>query len=146
MLQQYDAWDSYHDRPLPASAISNIAEGALYRLTGFGGASTYSPNWKRGDDRILAELGLSSSRKTLVAYPSSNDEFTCVSEQMRVLGVHQKVWQQPFGDQDEWLKGLVRWISGRSDLQLIVRLHPRMGVGHRHATLSSDYYKMKQLF
>lgn len=146
MLEQYDDWEKFSDRPLPANVVSDIAEGALYRLTGFGGASTYSPNWTQKGDQVLNELGLNPRLKTLVAFPSSHDEFVCVSEQMRVLGFPYGSARQPFKSQEDWLRALIDWISSRPGLQLVVRLHPRMGVGHRHSTLSSDYHLMKELF
>jgi hypothetical protein len=146
MLEQTDEWERFSDRPLPAHVVSDIAEGALYRLTGFGGASTYSPNWTPKGGELFNELGLNPKARTLVAFPSSHDEFVCLSEQMRILGFSYGSTRQPFKSQEDWLRALVYWVSKRPDLQLVVRLHPRMGVGHRHSTLSSDYHLMKQLF
>ena len=146
MLEQSDDWPNYEDRPIPPGVVSEIASGALYRMSNQGGASTYSPTWSNDSGRVFGELGLSRDRRTIVAYPSSYDEYVCVAGQFKALGLSYPDRPQPFVDQEAWLCELVQWISGRPDLQLVLRMHPRMGVGHRHSTLSSDYRKLKDTF
>jgi hypothetical protein len=145
-FEQIDNWKKYSSYPIKPKVVAEIAEGALFRLTNQGGASTYSPTWSKESREIFKELGLSHERRTLIAYPSSHDEFVCIAGQLRALGFAYPDRPQPFADQATWLRELVQWVSKRSDLQLIIRLHPRMGVGHRHATISSDYRKLKDAF
>ncbi len=142
-FEQIDEWPKYKDLPIPARVVSEIAAGALYRLTNQGGASTYSPTWSNDSRKVFEELGLSPAQRTIVAYPSSYDEYVCISGQLKALGLAYPDSPQPFADQEAWLRQLVQWVSKRPDLQLVLRLHPRVGVGHRHSTLSSDYQKLK---
>ena len=145
-FEQIDDWKKYSSYPIKPEVVGEIADGALFRLTNQGGASTYSPIWSQDSRKVFEELSLSHERRTLVAYPSSHDEFVCISGQLKALGLAYADRPQPFSDQEIWLRELVQWVSKRSDLQLIVRLHPRMGIGHRHATISSDYRKLKDAF
>ena len=143
---QIDDWKTYSSYPMAPEVVGEIADGALFRLTNQGGASTYSPTWSQESEKVFDELGLSRERRTLIAYPSSHDEFVCIFGQLKALGFAYPDRPQPFTDQETWLRELVEWVSNRLDLQLIVRMHPRMGVGHRHSTISSDYRKLKEAF
>jgi hypothetical protein len=145
-FEQIDGWQEYAGHPIKPEVVDEIADGALFRLTNQGGASTYSPTWSQESEKVFDELGLSRGRRTLVAYPSSYDEYVCIAGQLKALGFGYPDRPQPFADQETWLRELVRWVAKRTDLQLIVRMHPRMGVGHRHATISSDYRKLKEAF
>ena len=139
MLNLVDKWPEHRDRPLSASVVADVLDGALFRLCGHGGVSTYSPNWAQEKDNLIEELGLDSQRKTLVAYNSSMDEVVCNREFMRVIGEPYEQENVPFVDQLTWLCELIRWVGRRSDLQLIVRLHPRMGSdSHRHSGVASQ--------
>jgi hypothetical protein len=145
-FEQIDDWKTYSSYPMTPEVVGEIADGALFRLTNQGGASTYSPTWSQESEKVFDELGLSRERRTLIAYPSSYDEYVCIAGQLKALGFAYPDRPQPFADQETWLRELVLWVSKRSDLQLIVRMHPRMGVGHRHSTISSDYRKLKDAF
>jgi hypothetical protein len=145
-LEQIDDWKTYSSYPMTPEVVGEIADGALFRLTNQGGASTYSPTWSQESEKVFDELGLSRERRTLIAYPSSYDEYVCIAGQLKALGFAYPDRPQPFADQETWLRELVEWVSKRSNLQLIVRMHPRMGVGHRHSTISSDYRKLKEAF
>jgi len=146
ILHQIAHWRDYQDRPIEAASIAKIATSALYRLSGHGGASTYSPNWVRRDKGLQTELGLSAERKTIVAYTASSDEFVAISQIMNALGKPYAQGRKPFADQKSWLRDLVDWVGTRDDLQLIVRFHPRIGVGHRHASHASEYFQFKKEF
>ncbi len=143
MLSQVDQWREYRETPIEPRAVANILDGALFRMQAFGGASTYSPNWQKDPGDLFEQLGLSRGRKTLVAYTSSTDELICNREFMRVIGSSYEQERQPFADQVEWLRHLIAWVGRRDDLQLVVRLHPRMGAGHRHSGKASQYEQME---
>src|SRR5262249_17981858 len=137
-------WPDYRDRAVAPEKIADISAGALFRLWAHGGTSTYSPNWVRRDKGLQAELGLSPDRKTIVAYTSSHDELAAARAQMEVLGRPFEDNAGPFADQKAWLQALFEWVGQRSDVQLIVRLHPRIAAGHRHSSVASEYYHLKK--
>lgn len=142
LLDQIDRWPEYRDQPIEPSMISAIAEGALYRLRGHGGASTHSPNWTRQTADLEERLGLSRSRKTLVAYTSSLDEFVALRGILGALGRFSAERPGPFEDQFAWLRALIDWTALRSDVQLIVRIHPRTGSA-RFGSAASEYFRLR---
>jgi len=145
-LEQVTHWPRYRDLSIPPHAVEAIGESALFRLRGHGGASTYSPNWVRRDAALQEELGLKRDKKTLVAYSSSLDEYVAVDRIMRALGKPYGQAPRPFADQHEWLRALINWAGQRDDLQLIVRLHPRLAAGRRHDAVASEYHLFRREF
>ena len=146
LYDQIANWNRVRDRAVEPSMIANIAEGSLYRLRGHGGASTYSPNWMHDDGGLRERLGLRADRKTIVAYSSSADEFVASIGIMDVLGMTFAKGARPFEDQVDWLTSLAEWVGSRDELQLVIRLHPRMAAGHRHASESTEYAFFRRLF
>lgn len=145
-LEQVELWPRYRDVPISPDMVAEIGEASLFRLRGHGGVSTYSPNWVRRDRPLQEELGFRCDRKTIVAYSSSLDEFVAVDRIMQALGKPYGQQPRPFFDQHAWLQALVEWVGSRSDLQLIVRLHPRLAAGRRHDAHASEYYRFKREF
>lgn len=143
LLNQIDRWPDYRQNPIEPSMISAIAEGALFRLRGHGGASTHSPNWTKQTEDLEEKLGLSRSRKTLVAYTSSLDEFVASRGVLSALGRPYAVGPRPFDDQYAWLSALIDWTASRSDVQLVIRVHPRTR-SSRYATVASEYFRLKR--
>ena len=144
MMLQVDKWPVTGKLPIPPEAIAQILDGGLYRMRGFGGASTYSPNWSANSENVLARLNLPPGGKLLVAYSNSTDELLCNREILRVMGIPYAQTPNPFSSQVDWLQALVAWVGTRPDLRLIIRLHPRMAAGHRHPQASSEVTEIRQ--
>lgn len=145
-LEQVTHWPRYRALPIEPQVVAAIGESSLFRLRGHGGASTYSPNWARRETALQEELGLSRGNKTLVAYSSSLDEYVAVDRIMRALGKPYGQAPRPFADQHGWLRGLIDWAGTRDDLQLVVRLHPRLAAGSRHDAPASEYHVFRREF
>jgi hypothetical protein len=108
--------------------------------------STYSPNWTADNTRLFEELALARDRKTILAYTSSDDEILCVQEFMKVLGYPLEDYRRPFTDQDAWLHGLIDWVADREDIQLVVRVHPRLAATSRHGSIATQAARIKREF
>jgi hypothetical protein len=145
-FEQVDRWKEYRACAIDPKTIADIADGAIFRLYGHGGVSTYSPNWSENPGNLLDELGLPPGGKVLVAYTNSTDELICNQQALRVLGYDFESARNPFSSQIAWLRQLIDWVSRRGDLRLVLRLHPRMAVSTRHANLASEYRQMKDAF
>jgi hypothetical protein len=143
MMAQMDKWPVNGKLPIPPETIAQILDGGLYRLRGSGGASTYSPNWSQNSD-VLTQLNLPPGGKLLAVFSNSTDELLCNREILRVMGIPYAQTRNPFSTQIEWLKALIAWVAARPDLRLVIRLHPRMAKGHRHAQASSEATQMRQ--
>jgi hypothetical protein len=146
LLDQLDDWDKNRNVPITPRIISDVADGALYRLSGTGGVSTHSPNWVRRDSGLHAELGLSPHRKTIVAYSSSADEILASRVILKAMGRAYEDGATPFLDQRAWMLALTRWVGGRPDLQMVIRMHPRIAGGNRVSSISAEYHQLKQDF
>ena len=145
-LEQVTHWPRYRSLPIPPRIVEAIGESSLFRLRGHGGTSTYSPNWVRRETALQGEFGLVRDKKTVVAYSSSLDEYVAVGRIMRALGKPYGQAPRPFADQHEWLRALIDWAGRRDDLQLIVRLHPRLAAGQRHDAPASEYNLFRREF
>ena len=142
---QIGSWLKHRDAEIEPQKVDEIAASSLYRMQAHGGASTYSPNWDQERTRLHVDLGLVPERRTIVAYTSSNDEVISARAQMQIIGRAYPEGRSPFSSQNDWLESLLEWIGRRSDLQMIMRLHPRMAVGHRHSGAATEYHQLKKL-
>lgn len=121
-----DEWPQWRDLALPPALVESITEHSLLRLVG-GGATVYSPGHGGRTDALYDQLGLSLGRRLLVAYPSSMDEYHANMNMMGALNNVLFPNDQPFPDQTTWLRELVTHVEQSSDLQLVIRIHPREG-------------------
>src|SRR5262249_48888080 len=53
---------------------------------------------------------------------------------------------QPFRDQVEWLEALIAYIEPSSDVQLIIRIHPREGANRREKVSSRHLEILRERF
>jgi hypothetical protein len=123
-------WAEYRDIPLDPATVRLVAEAGLFRLSNHGMRSTHSPNFTVRQTGVLEQLGLSPAKKTLVAYSSSADELFAARHIYRGLGLDYGNEAGPFEDSNNWLTSLISWVGVQPDLQLIVRLHPRLATPH----------------
>jgi hypothetical protein len=131
-----DEWSKWRDLALPPQRVSDIADHALMRLAGEG-HTIYSPRHGSSTDALYEQLGLSPDRRLVVAYSSSMDEYYSNVNMMDALGNQLFSRDQPFADQMAWLRALVDHVEASTDLQLVVRLHPREG-RNAHEQMESD--------
>jgi hypothetical protein len=138
-------WRDWSDLPLPASRVGEIADDLIFRLTG-AGAHIYSPNKTQNAQALFRQLGLSTTRKLLVAFPSSRDEIDAIGFNLEALNIPAPVSAGAFASQFEWLDELVRWTEASADYQLVIRIHPRVGATPRDGVRSSDYDRYRARF
>ena len=138
-------WQQWRDLPLPPETIAEITGDLIFRLAG-SGAHIYSPNKTTGAESLLEHFRLSGERRLLVAYPSSGDEYDALKYNMQGLGVAAELHEDAFRDQFEWLHALIEHVEASADLQLILRLHPRIGATPRDGVRSPDYDRYHREF
>ena len=73
MLRLADEWPHFRNRPIATDRVNDIVDGALFRLGGSGGTTTYSPNFRARSAR---------SRTTAFSRPRQAD-LRCLPEQQR---------------------------------------------------------------
>jgi hypothetical protein len=125
--------------------VKAIGDDCLYRMSG-SSAFVYSPSRTGSTDDVFASLGLDAKRKVLVAFTSSLDELSANNQYLGGLGFDPYPTRQPFRDQIEWLEALIRHVEHGSDLQLVVRIHPREDANKREAVVSKHLGLLRQHF
>jgi hypothetical protein len=140
---QVGRWDEFAEIPITPAAVDAIFDGAVFRLHGHGGVSTFSPNWQLDQGDVLDRFEFDPRRKTIVAFASSFDEVACIRNFMRFFRRPFEIEPRPFENQTVWLQALSRWVGERNDLQLIIRLHPRMAANVRSSGAARQHAKIR---
>jgi hypothetical protein len=101
-----------------------------------------SPLEKIDTEMLMLKFGIKENRKILLATMSSADEIFGA----RMAGVLGDGAERPlFDDGFDWIQFLVEQISKRTDLHLIIRVHPREFPNKREKKLSQNAVKLKEL-
>lgn len=135
-----DRWPQWRALPLPVKTVELITDNQLSRM-GASGFSVYSPKFTAGATDVFDQLGLDPKRKLLVAFTSSLDEYFSNIHLMASVGIDLFQREQPFRDQITWISALIDYVERSSDLQLVVRIHPREGKTARE-NVASEHREM----
>ena len=137
-----EQWPLWRDLALPPEAVAQAVDDLVVRLTG-SGPNVYSPNKTVGTD-LRAALKLDPARKLLVAYTSSVDEYDALKANLRGLGLDAPPLRDAFSDTFAWLDFLVPYVEASDDLQLVIRVHPRVGATARDRLPSREYERYRR--
>jgi hypothetical protein len=119
-------WPSVKDTPIAPNSVKACWDDTVFRLFGAGGSHIFSGRKDSDPEIILNKLRLDPRKKTIVAYTSSIDERQGVNTMMEEWRDGPKI-VDAFPDQISWLFMLRDYVTNRSDLQVVVRVHPREG-------------------
>lgn len=128
-------WNREKDTPILPEYVSECWEDTIFRI--YQPGSHIFSNHKSADpDSIFNFLNLNSQLKTLVAYTCSYDEMAGLESIMHIWGEDVGI-KHVFFSQIDWLRWLKDYAAKRSDIQIVVRIHPReggrqFGFGSRH--------------
>ena len=140
-----EQWGKWRDVPLTPELVAAAVDDIVHRLTK-SGAHIYSPNKTLDTDGLRAGLRLDPARRVLVAYTSSRDEHDALMVNLHGLGIEPAPANDAFEDTFEWLHALIARVEASADLQLIVRVHPRVGVTSRDNRVSTEYARYRAEF
>lgn len=142
MLEHWATWRDCAAEPV---MIRETAEDLLYRFMGQG-AFAYSPEKTLAGNGAVAMPDPGARCKLIVAYTSSMDEMLSADQIMH--GMNRRFPEEPelFASQRDWLAFLFDAVSGRDDLQLVVRIHPREDRNKRDAVRSAHLDILEELF
>lgn len=135
-------WERWRDIPLPAPVIGEIADDLIFRMSGSGG-HIFSSNYTGDLDLLLQKYGLCREVKTLVVFASANDEIDAITELSAALGDQFEV-RDAFDSQIAWLEAVVAYAS-HNDVQVIVKMHPRLAKSHRDSGSAEDIHIYRSL-
>lgn len=132
LLEDFEAlnqWQYFKPLPLSSERIKDIADDLFVRMSQKG-VYSYSPN-KTNNQDIIEKYGLCQGKKLIVAFPSSPDEVDSLINIHQKRGVPLPQSEDAFQNQFEWLKETIEFVERSHDLQMFVRMHPRMAPNHR---------------
>lgn len=135
-------WKMWRDIPLPALVIDEIAADLIFRMSGSGG-HIFSSNYSGDLDGFLERHGFCREVKTFVVFASANDEIDAISELSTALGDQFDV-HDAFDSQIDWLEGVVAY-ARHHDVQVIVKMHPRLARSHRDSGAAEDIHIYRAL-
>jgi hypothetical protein len=124
-------WPRFADVPCSPRLLSLVTDHHLELMRGRS-FFVYSSARRRERFNARKRFGVRREQKLLVATLSSYDEEAAAE----IVGARQYRSQPIFPTQIDWLKALFAFIGLRSDLFLIVRVHPREFPNRREGELS----------
>lgn len=135
-------WNLWRDVPLPARVIDEIVADLIFRMSGSGG-HIFSSNYSGDLEGFLQRHGLRREVKTFVVFASANDEIDAISELSTALEDQFEV-HDAFDSQISWLEAVVDY-ARHNDVQVIVKMHPRLAKSHRDSGSAEDIHIYRTL-
>jgi hypothetical protein len=135
-----DYWPAYRAIPCGAKAASYITDHFIELLRGRH-VFVYSVP-KRGDHVDLRKFfGVNDGQRVLVAAMSSYDELYAA----QVTGLFPDDFSLIFPMQIDWLRALIKFMENRSDLFLVIRVHPREFPNKRDPVKSAHALELEEV-
>lgn len=135
-----ELWPRFKDRPCPPEAMR---AGTNHLLEVAKGRSVWAYSAAAGGSMDLRKtFGVGAGRRVICATMSSDDE----RFGGEVVGVLPSLGHVLFPKQVDWIRALIEYVEPRSDLFLIVRVHPREFPNKREQVLSDHAVMMQEAF
>lgn len=131
-------WPHVREVPCSPTLIERVADHFVELLRGRN-VFAYSAASTSDEDRVREVLGL-DARPVVVATMSSPDERFAGE----TVGVMRTAHDGAFRDQREWISALCDWAASRSDVQIVVRVHPREFPNKREAATSEHGRQLRE--
>jgi hypothetical protein len=143
MAYSSELWASKRHTPISQVEI-DLVRTHLLALRKANNLFVYSPSFKGEDvENIKQRLGIVGIRKVVLAAMSSGDELLAAN----LSGLLREDTQAPkiFSSANEWITFLVEQFQRRTDLHLVIRVHPREFVNRRDSVISQNAEDLKAL-
>jgi glycosyltransferase involved in cell wall biosynthesis len=121
-----ELWKMWADVPLKQEELESAQKWLNERQTGVNLAWIPFNRSSKPDSSLRSRLNLSPERPLWVLFTSSTDE-TAGDPDMK----------GPFESQYQWVCDVVRWVAKRSEVQLVIKIHPNLG-GNSYIGEASD--------
>lgn len=137
-------WHQWKNLHINSSTVKLIYEDLACRTKGIGG-HIFSQKYSNSKSKFIFEkLNLSTSRKTIGLFTSSDDEETAISQNVNLFNKRIR-GEDAFPDQIDWINETIKFVKSRSDFQLVIVFHPRLYVG-TDAKESPIFSKIKKMY
>ena len=137
-----EAWPRFRDIPCDERTARYVAD---HFVELFRGQSVISYSLGRAASAgidIGRRYGVRAEQKLLVATMSSYDELMAGE----ITGQMPKLDRGAFQTQAEWMRALLRFVSKREDLFLLIRVHPREFPNRRDNVKSQHAAELEKIF
>ena len=140
-------WKEWRGLALPREVVREVSEDVIQHFANRGGYShIYSHGIGADPDQLRRELGLDEDRRIIVAYTSSLDEDNAARLYREALGIETPFDERrTFPDQLTWINELAQFVASSTDLQLVIRVHPREDANQREGITSQHLVQLKEL-
>jgi len=118
-------WNKMKDVPVVTRDVAACWDDGIFRMYS-SGTHIFSSRKKSNPALISKKLRLDPNKKTIVVYPSSQDERGSVEIAMKIWDEDNHI-ADAFPNQIEWLSMLKDYAAKRNDVQIVARIHPREG-------------------
>ena len=130
MARRLPTWPQWRDLALRPDQVRDVCDDVLTRILGKS-VQSFSPGLNRDDEFTRLVAKLRPGLRTIVAFTSSDDEINNIKKQREMFGLRVDATGDIFPDQHAWLRALAEFVARTDHLQLVVRLHPRLGANKR---------------
>ncbi|MBN9287346.1 MAG: capsule biosynthesis protein [Gammaproteobacteria bacterium] len=134
-------WHDFKHVPCQEKLISKVNAHLLSVIQG-ATVFSYSQGVGIGQVDIHRFFGIKPSQKIILATMSSNDERFAAS----IVRAYNQSDSVLFATQFDWLKAIIEYVKHRSELFLIIRVHPREFPNRRDSVISQNYNQIQEVF
>lgn len=142
LVGRSSAWQKLRDRPISEDDIA-IAFEHVSELTDATSPWVYSTKSEnRPPDALRDYFGVAEGQKVLLVTMSSGDERFAAD----LVGARPKFEVPIFPTQFAWIDALIDWAKNRTDVFLLIRVHPREFPNKREQVTSAQSKLIKEKF
>ncbi len=135
--RKYFEWNKVKDIPLTVNIVNKLYS-SLNNLFNASLCHIYSPKKSSNSEILFERLGLSKSKKLIVIYTSSADEFNATDLEWQALKFKDYEDYRTFPTQIDWIHETINFIKSNPSFELVVRVHPREGKNKREKRLNES--------
>lgn len=133
-------WHKYSNIPILPQYVDKSWKDTIFKSYGTG-SHIFSKSKKSTPAQLIKNLNLSENKKTIVAFTSSNDEYIGLNAAMQAWNISIPATDL-FPSTSDWLKFLELYAIEHTEIQIIVRIHPREGI--RQLGKPSEHFLLLQ--
>ena len=140
--KRLESWNVWRRVPLPSAIVKEISSDLIFRMSGSGG-HIFSVNYSGDLGKFITNYNIDTSKRTLVVFTSANDEIDALEELSKAMGDNFKV-KDAFKNQLDWIRYIIEY-AGANNVQVIIKMHPRLSSSHRDSGVAEDIHLYKKL-
>lgn len=118
-------WSQYSYVPISSNYVDASFRDSLCRAYGYD-SHIFSKSKNNTPEDLIKKLKLSRNKKTVIAFTSSNDESIGFNAAMKVWNIKNQA-SELFISTSDWMRFLHTYAQTHTEIQIIVRIHPREG-------------------